>query len=443
GVGGVMDYLGFINKELILFTSVYVVVVLVINSIWLHPKGLAPFKEWIIKKFWEYWTKKIRIAYLIIASVILYYLFELFLKLRFQLFVDITNLKDNDVRNLALAFLGTISGIGALFGVYLAILRSETTERQTYTAEQGQITDRINKATEGLGKKDGKDPVLEVRLGALYALERTAQDSIRDHVQIMEILCAYVRTNSPRNPTEDKIKPLPEDIKAAITIIGRRENWPNGKEHLKRETEKGYRIDLRNCDLHDIHLDKANLSKARLDDTNLHGAQLISANLRSAWLNRADLRRAKFNRADLRNARFNNAKLERAVFIRADLANAWFVNANMEHADLYEANISNALLMRTNMTYTSIINTNMENAILRHSFAYNINFSHCLNLTLKQLASMFCRNNASLPNNWEAPEHWPEKKLPYNDFKVAWQQWRIRGKWDNLQLSLAFDNPKE
>ena len=193
-----MDYLGFINKELILFTSVYVVVVLVINSVWLHPKGLAPFKEWLIEQFWKWWAVKLRIAYIIVASVILYYLFELFLKLRFQLFLDITNLKDNEIRNLALAFLGTISGIGALFGVYLAILRSETTERQTYTDEQGLITDRINKATEGLGKSDAEgDPVLEVRLGALYALERTAQDSLRDHVQIMEILCAYVRTNSP------------------------------------------------------------------------------------------------------------------------------------------------------------------------------------------------------------------------------------------------------
>ena len=95
-----------------------------------------------------------------------------------------------------------------------------------------------------------------MRIGAIYALERIAQDSDRDHVQIMEILCAYIRQNAPA-PTEDdwpelemndseddgtaggglggaakafrqaqeeakaKLKPR-EDIQTALTVIGRR-----------------------------------------------------------------------------------------------------------------------------------------------------------------------------------------------------------------------------
>ncbi len=41
---------------------------------------------------------------------------------------------------------------------------------------------------------------LEVRLGGIYALERIARDSPKDHWTIMEVLTAYVRENSPPNP---------------------------------------------------------------------------------------------------------------------------------------------------------------------------------------------------------------------------------------------------
>ena len=62
-------------------------------------------------------------------------------------------------------------------------------------------------------------PNLEVRIGAILALERIARDSAqhddgRDHVQLMEILCEYVRSNSnsskPQNYPEPPWKPLPD-----------------------------------------------------------------------------------------------------------------------------------------------------------------------------------------------------------------------------------------
>ncbi|MCP3881528.1 MAG: pentapeptide repeat-containing protein [Sulfitobacter sp.] len=62
-------------------------------------------------------------------------------------------------------------------------------------------------------------PNIEVRIGAILALERIARDSVqhdngRDHVQLMEILCEYVRSNSnsskPQNYPEPPWKPLPD-----------------------------------------------------------------------------------------------------------------------------------------------------------------------------------------------------------------------------------------
>lgn len=78
--------------------------------------------------------------------------------------------------------------------------------------EQGHITDRYTKAIEQLGKLDGDKPNIEIRLGAIYALERIARDSPRDHWTIMEVLTAYVRQNAPAAPIgEPPEKPLPKN----------------------------------------------------------------------------------------------------------------------------------------------------------------------------------------------------------------------------------------
>ncbi len=242
-------------------------------------------------KWWET-LSGLKQIYLFISGIISVILIILFIALCSQIILlpfGKSNI-DSINSNFALAFLGTISGGVALFGGFIAILRSETNERQTYTEEQGMITDRINKAVEGLGKNNEKgNPVIEIRLGALYALERIAKDSIRDHVQIMEIICAYVRHN---RPLLDKIIPVSEDIQAALTIIGRRDQWPDAKKRLKREKQQGYRIDLRNCNLYRAQLRRANLIGAWLRGSNLTYAVLTNANMSNAWLNGVTLNHA-------------------------------------------------------------------------------------------------------------------------------------------------------
>jgi len=57
------------------------------------------------------------------------------------------------------------------------------TWRNLQLAQEGQITDRFTKAIEQLGavNPDGTTPKLDVRSGGIYALERIANDSERDH----------------------------------------------------------------------------------------------------------------------------------------------------------------------------------------------------------------------------------------------------------------------
>jgi hypothetical protein len=62
-------------------------------------------------------------------------------------------------------------------------------------AQERQITELFTAAVDQLGSDN-----LENRLGAIYALERIAEDSVRDHWPIMEILATYVRQNAPWPP---------------------------------------------------------------------------------------------------------------------------------------------------------------------------------------------------------------------------------------------------
>jgi hypothetical protein len=57
---------------------------------------------------------------------------------------------------------------------------------------EGQITDRFTRAIEQLG-----DAKVDVRLGGIYALERTAKSSAEDHGPIMEVLTAYAASTLP------------------------------------------------------------------------------------------------------------------------------------------------------------------------------------------------------------------------------------------------------
>jgi hypothetical protein len=59
--------------------------------------------------------------------------------------------------------------------------RNFTLSRRTFVlTEQGQVTDRYTKAIEQLGSDK-----LDVRIGGIYALERVACDSARDHPTVM------------------------------------------------------------------------------------------------------------------------------------------------------------------------------------------------------------------------------------------------------------------
>lgn len=206
-------------------------------------------------------------------------------------------------------------------------------EQHRLTA-QGQITDRFAKAVEQLGQP-GADKV-DVRLGAIYALERIMRDSAVDQPAVIDILAAFIRVHAPATkrtatPPSSAAHP-PVDIQAVVTVLGRRDTTRDG-------TIGNEALPIRRLDLSDINLVRANLDDANLAGTELIGATLIEASLTSTNLGNANLTRAILHNTDL----------TRAILTGADLTQAFLFGADLTRANLTGANLTQAFLNGTKL----------------------------------------------------------------------------------------------
>ncbi|MEH1864053.1 MAG: pentapeptide repeat-containing protein [Nostoc sp.] len=298
------------------------------------------------------------------------------------------------------------------------------------------VPERFSKAIEQLGNEK-----IETRFAAIYALERIAKDSPKDHWTIMEILAAFIRENAPVNQKyEDELKvssKLPTDIQTAITVIGRRDS------HKDPVNQK---LDLRNTDLSNADLTEANLSKgifvganlqwvnftqanlseADLSVSNLCGSVFYEANLSKATLPEANLQGVILRKANLSKAIFYDANLEGAILCDANLEGAILCDANLEGAILCDANLFEANFEGSNLQDANLIGSNLQNAKLaganlegvllstanlqdanlQETNLFRANLSGCENLELQQIEQAFGDRTTILPENLNIPQHW-------------------------------------
>jgi len=275
-----------------------------------------------------------------------------------------------------------LGGVVLLFGLYLIHRRILALEKSSQSTHEAQMIDRFARAIEQLGTYK-----LEVQLGGIFALEKIAMESSRDHWMIMEVLTAYLRENTKGNQALDmatqSITPpgtngfaasrrAPADIQAILTVLGRRK-W------VEEEVAEMRVLNLRRCNLRyadlrraylgfanmrGCQLDKANLSEARLTGTflaeaNLTGANLLKADLRDANLTGANLeganlRGALLDRANLQGARLNGALLSDTTLEGANLSEATLKNCNLAGVSLLGVNLTNTRLNRVKYDYDTI-----------------------------------------------------------------------------------------
>jgi uncharacterized protein YjbI with pentapeptide repeats len=306
--------------------------------------------------------------------------------------------RENEARKTLATILGGMVLLAGFFGTW----------QNLKVAQEGQITDRFTKAIEQLGK-----PELDVRLGGIYALERIANDSERDHWPIMEVLCTYVREHAksvqeqassnqwePSDVRGPAIEPYLEsqlehptaDIQAILTVLGRRNRtYEKPKQQLQL-----FRADLRGADLRG-----ADLSGANLRGANLQSANFVGANLGGADLNTADLRWANLRWANLNHANLNDANLR-----VADLADASLIKATIGGADLRSAILVGANLSWANLQSANFLGANLKSADLSGANLSGADLNGVNHAEQQQINTAAGNSVTKLPANLHMPEAW-------------------------------------
>jgi len=301
----------------------------------------------------------------------------------------------------------------AMFNAYYAARRAQAMHKNAIAAEKNLeigiqnaklnqdrlVAERFMAAIAQLGHEK-----IETRTGAIYALERVAQDFPNEHWTIMEILTAFVRENSqiqsmqgvqqqleyaphfytsrqrsgarPNRPHSDQNlheepPKLRTDIQAALTVIGRRNSLEDPKDHkldlrntdIRRADLLGINLqeaDLRGSDLSGADLRGSDLYQANLDGARLVGSILYEAKLRKASLCGANLQRANLNRTDFCGANLRSANLSGASLRAANLSEANLYKANLQQATLKVANLSGAKLFLANLQGAKLGKANLH-----------------------------------------------------------------------------------
>ena len=299
---------------------------------------------------------------------------------------------------------------------------------QTEADRQRRIVETFSKAVEQLGSDK-----LEVRVGAIFALERLSRESSHDYWTVMEVLTAFVRdrmrhttimarlserayflwlqAGRPEGRSEEfwreavrleRLEQTPTDIAAILTVIGRR-----SVENRRREEYQAWRFDLsgtylrlgsfsgfclKGADLSQTHFEQADLNEVDLEE-----AYLWKAHLEGAFLFGAHLEEAFLLDAHLEGAHLGNAHLEGANLDGAHLEGANLVNAHLEGANLSEAHLEGASLGGAHLEGASLGGAHLEGAV---------------GLTDDQLIESFGDWETTIPEGTTRPKTWPSLKLP-------------------------------
>ncbi|WP_052245259.1 pentapeptide repeat-containing protein [Halocynthiibacter namhaensis] len=279
----------------------------------------------------------------------------------------------------------------ALFGAPFLVWRTVIASKQAHTAEQGLYTDRIAKAVEQIGadkvvkqqRKDEKGnltyerdkdnkrifskpimveetaPNLEVRIGGLYALERIARDSPKDHITVMEIICAYIRENCKPDVSQFPADDAPldvwinwdvpaqqhprSDINTAISVINNRD-----KRQLEREKIRKFKLNLAGVDFRGLTVKLTNFSGTNFNNAKFLAATISNSTLRGAHFDTVDFRKARLWSSDFSNSTFFVCDLKFAVFNDAKLVTTVFDGCRFQ-----SASFTDAYLMGAKIGYSS------------------------------------------------------------------------------------------
>ena len=311
----------------------------------------------------------------------------------------------------------------AIVALALAAWRSSVSNRQAdisqeqlNTTQQSLRQERQQRAAEMLGSD-----LLATRLGGIYALKRLAEEYPEEyHLQVMDLLCAFVRNPlGLQEPKDQNIigwesvyidflissqsHPFREDIKAIMDFIGNRDPLTRYLE-LKLD----YRPDLRSA-----NLTLANLTRGDYSGIDFTGALFLHATCHSSNFSRAIFRGANFYRATCLNTTMRSAVFDHTTMDYSTVSGSDFSNARIEETTWVDADLSRAVLHRTEFLDPIFAGARFQEADLTAtSFMTHLNSS----LTLTQAQLDQANANPDHP-----PVLPPDAVDPNTQAKLVWQ----------------------
>ena len=339
----------------------------------------------------------------------------------------------------------TILMLTALLGVSgipLFIWRTNIAQSQASTARDRAYTELFTKAIEQLGAEKpakkvimGEDqtpttvddyvPNIEVRIGAIYALERIMKDSEKDAPAIVDTLAAYVRENCGEPKLECKIPQHNEykttsewirsiklyvgnpwrpiegslvsrarelskqsqvnraDIKTALEIIGNRPKWLKDPKLFRYRVTKSpdlrnvnfqgwdlSHFDLSHCDLRGANMQGTILQNTKFQSANMAFAKLQGSNCESAKMHKVNFQLACLQGAILSSAILNGALLDSSELQCADLSftdfeeEATLINLQMQGAILKGITFNEAIFYHNNIQETVLDKASFQNVMI-------------------------------------------------------------------------------
>jgi uncharacterized protein YjbI with pentapeptide repeats len=278
----------------------------------------------------------------------------------------------------------------AVAAIYISMKSLGSTNKsannQYELSARGQLSDRFNKA---IGQIDSKKNATDVVVGGIYSLEQLTQDPLADdHLRtvVFDLLDTYVADNAPKvSPTGCPTSvPPAADVKAALTVIGRRT--------FQKQIDLSSAC-LTGADLRGARLEKAWLKSTTLTLASFSGAHLASADLSYATLENAYLGTSeKWVAADLTGANLTGANLSIANLTVANLTGANLTGAYLTGAILTVANLTVANLTGANLTGANLTGANLTGANLTDA-----------NLTGANLTGAIVADIC-----YESPPRWPD-----------------------------------
>jgi hypothetical protein len=287
----------------------------------------------------------------------------LLLGLLAQIWAIMSSAIPNDIEVFEWRFaLVRLTALTATFGAVVAfpftVVRLALVSKQTITAEQGLITDRLNKAVEGLGssriiqlpKAEGSEqnvsmsiaqPNVEVRVGAILALDRIARDSPDDAKAVLELLSAYLNENC-KGGTKDKKgigrNFLRGDIKTAFKVSFQLAEKFDRLGNIFQRLQLDYRrLNLSHFQVLDVNFQFAMLNYFNVRNTSFHSCKFKKCHLRALDSKGVGFHSTKFNKCMFRNCKefdkmsFRNCDFSKSAFQDVDLSKTNLTTEDLEY----------------------------------------------------------------------------------------------------------------